>query len=49
MREKENEISALKEMLTPDLIKGRTLSADAMYTQRFFASTSLGVEASTCS
>ena len=36
VREKENEISALKEMLTPDLIKGRILSADAMHTQRFF-------------
>ncbi|GHO82725.1 ISAs1 family transposase [Dictyobacter formicarum] len=36
VKEKENEISALKEMLTPGLIKGRILSADAMHTQRFF-------------
>jgi predicted transposase YbfD/YdcC len=36
VQEKENEISALKEMLTPTLIKGRIFSADAMHTQRFF-------------
>jgi predicted transposase YbfD/YdcC len=36
VKEKENEISALKEMLSPNLIKGRILSADAMHTQRFF-------------
>ncbi len=33
---KENEISAVKAMLTPTLVKGRLLSADAMHTQRFF-------------
>jgi predicted transposase YbfD/YdcC len=36
VQEKENEISALKEMLTPTLIKGRIFSADAMHTRRFF-------------
>jgi hypothetical protein len=35
---KENEISAVKAMLTPTLVKGRLLSADAMHTQRFFCS-----------
>jgi predicted transposase YbfD/YdcC len=39
VREKENEISAVKEMLTPALVKGRLLSADAMHTQRFFCQT----------
>lgn len=33
---KENEISAIKEMLTVALVKGRIISADAMHTQRFF-------------
>lgn len=33
---KENEISAVKEMLIPTLVKGRLLTADAMHTQRFF-------------
>jgi predicted transposase YbfD/YdcC len=36
VKDKENEISALKEMFTPALVKGRILSADAMHTQRFF-------------
>jgi predicted transposase YbfD/YdcC len=36
---KENEISAIKEMLTAALVKGRILSADAMHTQRFFCRT----------
>ncbi len=36
VQDKENEISALKEMLTPTLVKGRIVSADAMHTQRFF-------------
>jgi len=36
---KENEISAVKEMLTPELVKGRVISADAMHTQRFFCQT----------
>jgi predicted transposase YbfD/YdcC len=31
---KENEISALKPLLTPHLIKGRILTLDAMHTQR---------------
>jgi predicted transposase YbfD/YdcC len=32
--EKENEISALKPLLTPSLVKGRIISVDAMHTQR---------------
>ena len=32
--EKQNEISALKPLLTPELVKGRILSLDAMHTQR---------------
>lgn len=36
---KENEISAVKEMLTPSLVKGRVISADAMHTQRFVCQT----------
>lgn len=36
VRTKENEISAVKEMLIPTLVKGRLLTADAMHTQRFF-------------
>jgi predicted transposase YbfD/YdcC len=32
--EKQNEISALKPLLTPSLIKGRIVSLDAMHTQR---------------
>lgn len=36
---KENEISAVKEMLTPSLVKGRVISADAMHTQRVFCQT----------
>ena len=36
---KENEISAIKEMLTPALVKGRIISADALHTQRFFCQT----------
>ena len=39
VQSKENEISALKEMLTPALISGRIISADAMHTQRFFCQT----------
>ncbi len=39
VREKENEISAIKKMLTPSLVKGRIISADAMHTQRFFCQT----------
>ncbi len=35
----ENEISAVKEMLTPTLVKGRLISADAMHTQRLFCQT----------
>ena len=34
VREKENEISALKPLLTPSLVKGRILTLDAMHTQR---------------
>ncbi len=34
VREKENEISALKPLLTPQLIKGRIFTLDAMHTQR---------------
>ena len=34
VQEKENEISALKPLLTPHLIKGRILTLDAMHTQR---------------
>jgi predicted transposase YbfD/YdcC len=36
---KENEISASKQMLTPLLVKGRVISADAMHTQRLFCQT----------
>jgi len=36
---KDNEISAVKEMLTPELVKGRVISADALHTQRFFCQT----------
>ena len=34
MQEKENEISALKPLLTPQVIKGRIFTLDAMHTQR---------------
>ena len=34
VEEKENEISALKPLLTPQLIKGRIFTLDAMHTQR---------------
>jgi predicted transposase YbfD/YdcC len=34
--EKQNEISALKPLLTPPLVTGRILTVDAMHTQRFF-------------
>src|SRR5215472_511434 len=34
VQEKENEISALKPLLTPHLIKGRIFTLDAMHTQR---------------
>lgn len=34
VKEKENEISALKPLLTPQMIKGRILTLDAMHTQR---------------
>lgn len=34
VEEKQNEISALKPLLTPSLIKGRIFSLDAMHTQR---------------
>jgi predicted transposase YbfD/YdcC len=34
VQEKENEISALKPLLTPQLIKGRIFTLDAMHTQR---------------
>ena len=34
VQEKENEISALKPLLTPHLIKGRIFTSDAMHTQR---------------
>ena len=34
VQEKQNEISALKPLLTPALVKGRILSLDAMHTQR---------------
>ena len=34
VREKENEISALKPLVTPHLIKGRIFTLDAMHTQR---------------
>ena len=34
LQEKENEISALKSLLTPHLIKGRIFTLDAMHTQR---------------
>lgn len=34
VEEKQNEISALKPLLTPTLIKGRILTLDAMHTQR---------------
>lgn len=36
VREKQNEISALKPLLTPSLVKGRIFSLDAMHTQRQF-------------
>jgi predicted transposase YbfD/YdcC len=36
---KENEISAVKEMLSPVLVKGRIISADAMHTQKSFCRT----------
>jgi predicted transposase YbfD/YdcC len=39
VQSKENEISAIKEMLTPMLVKGRIITADAMHTQRFFCQT----------
>jgi predicted transposase YbfD/YdcC len=39
VKEKENEISAVKEMLTPSLVKGRLISADAMHTQKEFCRT----------
>ena len=39
VQEKENEISAIKEMLTPVFVKGRLISADAMHTQREFCAT----------
>jgi predicted transposase YbfD/YdcC len=39
VKEKENEISAVKEMLTPSLVKGRIISADAMHTQKEFCRT----------
>ena len=32
--EKQNEISALKPLLTPALVKGRIVTLDAMHTQR---------------
>ncbi len=35
VQEKENEISALKPLLTPQLIKGRIFTLDAMHTQRW--------------
>lgn len=34
--DKQNEISALKPLLTPTLVKGRIFSLDAMHTQRYF-------------
>jgi predicted transposase YbfD/YdcC len=34
VQEKQNEISALKPLLTPEVVKGRILSLDAMHTQR---------------
>lgn len=34
VQEKQNEISALKPLLTPSLVKGRIFSLDAMHTQR---------------
>lgn len=34
VQEKEHEISALKPLLTPQMIKGRILTLDAMHTQR---------------
>jgi predicted transposase YbfD/YdcC len=34
VQEKENEISALKPLLTPQLVKGRIFTLDAMHTQR---------------
>ena len=36
VREKQNEISALKPLLTPALVTGRILTVDAMHTQREF-------------
>jgi predicted transposase YbfD/YdcC len=37
--EKQNEISALKPLLTPTLVKGRVLTLDAMHTQRDLCAT----------
>lgn len=36
VQEKHNEISALKPLLTPSLVKGRIVTMDAMHTQRLF-------------
>jgi predicted transposase YbfD/YdcC len=36
VEEKQNEISALKPLITPSLVKGRIFSLDAMHTQRLF-------------
>jgi predicted transposase YbfD/YdcC len=36
VQDKENEISAAKQMLTPALVKGCLISADAMHTQQWF-------------
>lgn len=36
VEEKQNEISALKPLITPSLVKGRIFSLDAMHTQRQF-------------
>jgi predicted transposase YbfD/YdcC len=39
VQEKENEISALKPLITPALVKGRIFTLDAMHTQREFCAT----------
>jgi hypothetical protein len=48
VNEKQNEISALKPLLTPALVKGRSVTLDAMHTQCELCSQCIGGEGPTC-